>query len=259
MLLDKVTIGNSVESIAYAYLNDNYFLPTLLFGPLFYEKISPPIFGTDRKDFTWSRLQLLMSLMGKLLNYQNINNITITDDEMKISTADSLWKYRFGVCNIFDPTAVRLENEIEEKADHVYRVYDDFELSNLGAKHEFLESKKSKDILAKEIHYYTSSRVDGANYVTDCVVESRLNKQQINCVDYSDSIVRFAVLRHLDHLGIRGNFMNLYKSGEPKYRKPKVIHRKRIVVPQEKNKYKDSCNIKFLNLTMREILDEFGP
>lgn len=259
MLLKNVTIGSTTESLLYAYLNDNYFLPTLSFGPIFYDKVPIPFLAHSREDITWSRLQLVMALSGKLLNYENIANIKIQGSEIKISTSDGLFKYKFEKCKIFDPTGISLENEIKEKIESVYKVYDDFELSNLGGKHKFLKAKMSSEKLARKIHYYTSDRVDGANYVTDCVAESLLNEEQINDVNFSDSIVRFSVIRHLTSLGIHGTFMNLYKNGQPKYRKPRVTHRERIVIKQEKNKYKDSEHVKFVDLTMQEIIDAFSP
>lgn len=255
MLLKQITIGSCIESLVYAYLNDNYYLPTLSFGPVFYETLSPAILLEKRKDFTWSRISLAMALSGRLLNYEELNNVRISDDQIKISSSQGFFKYCFEVCNIFDPTGISLENEVVEKKDTMYKVYDDFELSVLGGKHSFLEPKISDDDLAREIHYYTSDRVDGAHYVTDCVVESSLSREQVYDIDYSDSMVRFAVIRHLTSLGIHGNFMTLYKNGSPKYRKPKVTHKKRIVIEKEMNKYKDSEHVKFRSLSLEEIID----
>ena len=255
MLLDELTVGSSPESILYAFLNDTYFLPTLDFGPLFYEKINHKVLLTDSKQFTWSRLHLVLGLSGKLLNYENIQNIKVSENLLKISSDDGLFKYDFGVCNIFDPTGIQLDNEVLQEKPSIYKVYDDFEISVLGGKHRYLEPKISKDDLAKEIHYYVSSRVDGADYVTDCVVESALSREQLHDINYSDSIVRFAVNRHLTSIGIHGNFMNMYPSGKPKYRKPKIKHKKRVVLEQEMNKYADSKSVKFCNLSIKEIVD----
>ena len=69
-------------------------------------------------------------------------------------------------------------------------------------------------------------------------------------------MVRFYVIRYLTFLGIHGNFMKLYKNGTPKYRKPKVTHKKRIVIKKEMNVYEDSQNIKFLDKPLERIFDE---
>ena len=68
-------------------------------------------------------------------------------------------------------------------------------------------------------------------------------------------MIRFFVKRYLTSKEIHGNFMNLYKNGKPKFRKPMVTHKKRIMIEKSNNKYKDSESIKFLNLSLREIFD----
>ena len=258
MLLGKITIGSSIESLVYAFLNDTYYLPTSQIGPLFYEKINYKFLKSDRADFTWSRLHLFLSLSGKLLNYEKISNIKVTENLLKIASDQGTYKYSFNTCYIFEPTGIQLDNEIKKEITTIYDVYDDFEISNLGGKHKYLEPKISEDSLAKQIHYYVSDRVDGADYVTDCVVQSCLTKEEINDVEYSDSLVRFAVSRHLTSIGIHGNFMNMYKNGSPKYRKPKIIHNKRIVLEREQNEYFDSESIKFLRLSFKEIFNGFS-
>ena len=196
----------------------------------------------------------MLSLQGKLLNYSNINLIKIRGEKIKISSELGITEHTFGTCEIFDPTRLDLENRIVHPHPEIYIVYDDFELANLGGKHIELESKKSQSKFAKEIHYYNSSRVDGAQYITDCVVESRLNKDQLGDVQFSDSMIRFAVERHLYSIGITGNFMKLYKNGKPKYRKPRVTHKRRIVAKREMNRYEDSYNVKFLDLSLEDVL-----
>lgn len=255
MLLERLVVGSCVNSALFSFLTDSYYLPTLKFGPLFYKSVPIKIFSTAREDYTWSRLLLLLSLSGRLLSYEEIQNIRLAERIVKISTRDGFFKYGFGKCAVFDPTSLDIENLPITASPEMYLVYDDFELSNLGGKHTFLDSKNSKGPLAKNIHYYTSDRVDGANYVTDCVVESQLTKQQIHSFDYSDTMARFAVERHLQEIGIKGSFMNFYKNGAPKYRKPKVFHKKRIVIEKDTNSYQNSQSIKFLNMSWKEILD----
>lgn len=255
MLLDHLVIGSNLESLLYAFLNDCYYLSTNCMPPLFYEKTEQKVVGTDEKDYCWSRLTLSLSLMGKLLNYSDFTHAKIEDDLIKIFSKEPMRKYSFELCEIFDTSMLTLENQVLETRPESYIVHDDFELSSLGGKHTTLESKISKDSFATEIHYYTSDRVDGANYVTDCVVLSNLDSTQINDVNYSDSIVKFAVERHLRSIKVNGGFMGLYKNGEPKFRKPKVEHKKRLVRKVDNNKYRDTDKIKMMNLTVQEILD----
>lgn len=255
MLLERLVIGSCLESIVYAFLTDSYYIPVSTSGPMFYEKADHKILLSDSSQYTWSRIQTILALEGRLLNYADLELIKIQEDQIKITTSSGLFKYEFGLCEIFDTTNVKLENEIMSQRDDQFLVIDDFEVSVLGGKHAYLQPKMSEESLAKEIHFYTSDRVDGANYVTDCVVESLLTKQQLNDFEFSDSMVRFAVIHYLTSIGIHGNFMNLYKSGKPKYRKPKVVHKKRIILKKERNVYKDSEKVKFLDMSMKEVLD----
>lgn len=256
MFLDKVTVGSSVESATYALVNDTYFISTLKFGPLFYENLKFKFLPYNRKDHCWSRILLSLSLQGKLIQTDSNTNITVQDNLLKVSSDYKTSRFNFEKCFIFDTTNLSLENNIIHHRPPKFTVLDDFELSNLGGKHRWLDPKISNDSLAAKIHFYTSDRVDGANYITDCVVESTLSQENLVDLDYSDSMVRFYVIRYLTFLGIHGNFMKLYKNGTPKYRKPKVTHKKRIVIKKEMNVYEDSQNIKFLDKPLERIFDE---
>ena len=111
--------------------------------------------------------------------------------------------------------------------------------------------------MAKELHFYCSQRVDGADYVTDCVSKSVLTEKQIHDINYSDSIVKILIERHLESTGILGSKAGIYKSGKIKYRKPKVKHVKRVVYKENRDLYADTKNIKFLNLSVPEVLNGF--
>lgn len=253
MLLGDLVIGNCVNSAAYAFNRSCYFLTTSEHIPAFYENMPFKILGSKRQDYTWSRLIMSMSLQGKLLSFGEVQSTKVTEEKITIVHNGTKNTYLFDRCYVFDTTDLVLENEIVKSAKDSYKVQDDFEISNLGSKHKYLEPKISKDKLASQIHYYTSDRVDGANYVTDCVVESNLSKKQLNDFDYSDSMVRFCVERHLNSIGVFGSFMNFYKNGNPKYRKPKVIHKTRLVIKKENNRYLDSEKIKFRSDKIEDI------
>jgi hypothetical protein len=257
MLLSNVVIGSNLESALYAFLNNFYFIPSNSHIPPFYKINTVNFLGNKRSDYSWSRLNLMLSLQGKLLNYENLQFIKVYDNFIKISHGNLKEEYLYENCYIFDTTNVifDLDVEIEKTLDPIYRVFDDYEISNLGAKHKYIKSKISKNNFAKEIHFYNSTRVDGARYVTDCVVESILSKEQIKEFDYSDTMVRFAVERYLTKIGIFGTKVGIYKSGKKKYRKPKVIHNKRILIKEDQTVYKDTKKIKFLKRkTMKDII-----
>lgn len=197
----------------------------------------------------------MLSLSGKLINCADDANVKISDNFVKVSSTGAVHKYQFNGCKIFDTTGIQIENQILQHRPSHYFVIDDLELSNLGGKHPMLEHKIESCDFARKIFFYSSDRVDGANYVTDCVVESLLTKEQLSSFDYSDSMIRFAVIRHLTSIGIHGTFMNYYKSGRPKYRKPRVKHKKRLIIEKENNLYQDSDSIKFVNMSTEQVFD----
>lgn len=234
MLLKTVVIGSNVESANFALINDYYFINVREYLQPFYENISD-----------WSRVILELGFSGKLLSYEECPRIRIEDNNIKISSDSKVYKYSFNTCYVLDPTRVNHENQILKPKNKVFLVLDDFELSQLGKVRSSIPDSSERSNFCRKILFYTSNRVDGANYITDCVVESLLTQESLNNFDYSDTMVKFVVERYLKSQGIRGVFMNLYKNGTPKYRKPLVKHVRRLVIEKDNNLYKDSETIKF--------------
>ena len=246
MLLDRVVIGSTLEAVYYALINDCFFVSNRKTPPLFYREDSQ----------SWPKLNFMMGLLSKAISFENTETIRIVEDSLKISAENTIYKYQFGTCYVFDSTGIQLENDIIETNPDSYTVLDDFELSTMGEHRYEIPPVTNGEGLAGEIHFYSSERVDGSNYITDCIVESELSKEQINSFDYSDTIVRFLVERHLASVGVHGSFMEFYKSGKPKYRKPKVKHVKRLIFSRDNNVYTDTEFVKMMNLSMEEIIEE---
>ena len=193
----------------------------------------------------WSRAVLELGFSGQLLSYDECPKVRIEEDSIKISSDSRLYKYFFENCYVFDPTRVSHDNELLEAKNKTFLVLDDFELSQLGKNGKSIPDSHDNTRFSKKITFYTSDRVDGASYITDCVVESVLTQEELNSFDYSDTMVKFVVERYLKFQNVNGTFMNLYKNGTPKYRKPVVKHVKRLIIEKDNNLYKDTKNVKF--------------
>ena len=256
MLLNRIVIGSTVEAAYYAFVNDAYFIPNRKDPPMFYRKLSVPILGFAHEPGAWNRLLLMLGLLGRLVEYEDTIAMRFDRNTLKIAADNTTYRYEFEIAEIFDTTGIDTENKYIATHEPTFTVLDDFEISVLGAHRFSLPSDVSQDDLAKEIHFYTSDRVSGANYVTDCVVESKLNYSQINDFDYSDSIVKIILERHLTSIGICGTFMYNYPSGKPKYRKPKVKHVSRHVFRKDSDILEDTEKVKMKNLTLEEIISE---
>ena len=246
MLLGKVVIGSTVEAAYYALINDCFFVPNRDSAPMFYKE------NTE----TWPRLSMMLGLLSRLISFEETETIRITDKQLRISAQNTVYKYDFEECFVFDPTGVQLDNEVHKAKPKTFLVLDDFELSTMGEHRFYIEPITGGQGFAREVHFYSSNRVDGATYITDCVVESELTQEQINDFEYSDTMARFVVERYLTSVGVHGTFMTYYKNGTPKYRKPKVKHVKRFIYSRDNNTYKDTAHVKMLNLSMEQIIEE---
>ena len=246
MLLNKVVIGSTPEAAYCALINDCFFVPN---------REAPPMFYRENTE-TWPKLNLMLGLLSKLITFEDTETIRLIDNQLRISAQNMTYKYEFEKCFVFDPTGIQLENEVIETKPKTFLVLDDFELSTMGEHRFEIEPITGGEGFAREVHFYSSDRVDGAQFITDCVVESELTQEQINDFDYSDTMARFVIERHLTSVGIYGTFMTYYKSGKPKYRTPKVKHVNRFTYPRDNNIYADTEWVKILNLSMEEIIEE---
>ena len=256
MLLDKIVLGSNIESLLYAFLNDCFFISTRKSPLLFYRGLSLSLFGKKSEIEVWPKLLFTHSLLGKNINSESFDRISIRDSEISISFGNHIKKYCFEKCFIFDPTNIDHECNLSSTKQDTYLVLDDFEVSRLGGMPKELPPFESYTDPIRKINFYTSDRILGAKYVTDCVVESLLTKQQINTFDYSDSMVRFVLKRYLTSIGINGKFMKINKNGSIKYRKPKITHVRRLVYMEDNNLYSDNDNIIFLNMSLEDIINE---
>ena len=256
MLLDTVVIGSTVEAALYCLLKEATFVNTRSDPPMFYRTLPFSIMGAKAEPELWSRLCLMLSLLGQRLDSPASASIKVQQNEI-VLTEDMLKRaYKFNNCVVFDSTGIDLETPIARPRQAKYLVLDDLELSGLGAKYTHLEEIERKPGFISRTNFYCSDRIDGANYITDCVVESHLTKEQLYEFDYSDTVVKFFVQKSLEDLGVHGRFMRFYNNGNPKYRKPTVKHVRRMVFEKDQNKYEDSGPIKFLNLSLKEIINE---
>ena len=216
MLLKNVVIGSSVESAFYALLNECYFIPTLNLPPMFYNVLDIPILGLKTESEAWPKINLILGILSRRVAIDGQNSIKIVDNQIKITNGVSNFKYRFEKLFVFDPSGVQFENNIKTAKPKTFVVLDDFELSILGEKRYNLKPIIRKAGFASRLHFYSSDRVDGSNFITDCVVQSQLTQDQLNSFDYSDTMARFVVERHLNSIGVYGRAMAKYKSGKIK-------------------------------------------
>ena len=133
--------------------------------------------GLQNEKDAWTKINLLLGLLSSRLGFDSVSGIRVSENILKITTGNTTFKYEFEDLVVFDATGIQTENEILQARNETYTILDDFELSTLGPKKYELPCITAEGPVAKELHFYSSDRVDGASYITDCVVESELTKE----------------------------------------------------------------------------------
>jgi len=240
VLLKNVVIGYSTESAAFAFVNGYYHIQTCPHRPFFFERYENfSLFGTNYKKQIWCRIKSFLGLLSLNIDFENIERVSITGDQIRISSDSLLSKYNFEKCFIFEADKVQHENKLKEATTEDYYVIDDFKANNLGKDTIEIQPIVTGDNFISEIHFYNSMRIDGSKYATDIICCSKMTKQQLYNFDYSDTIAGFKT----KHILLESNFP----------RKIKLEHVNREVYPLQNIKYKNSKSVKFLNKKVRDI------
>ena len=87
MLLNKVVIGSSLESILYAFSHNAYFLVNNNILPFFFEELQEyKIFGSSNKKEIYEKFQTILGFLGRHLHFEGVETIRIEDNSIKFST-----------------------------------------------------------------------------------------------------------------------------------------------------------------------------
>ena len=245
----------------FAYLNGYYHVHSSRHSPLFFEEYEDfSVFGSKNKNYIWTKTKIFLGLLAKNIDYQDIRQIRLSQDTIKIFSDNLLGEYEYGRCHIFDSTAVLHENEVLSAKEPIYKVIDDFQVNRLGKDVLPQGPLKTKDDFVSDIYLYNSFRVLGSKFATDAVAISHMKRKQLYEFDYSDTMAMFKLKRDLNNFGFLGiKEKGTYKNGSSIYKKIKVMHVKRITIEQDNNLYKDTERVKFLNMSMKEVFDGAGP
>mgnify|MGYP001177686264 FL=1 len=252
---DHITIGNNLNAIIYAYKKGGVFINNAVAGLFPYDTILHAIdLGIRSYDVGSSPLKVyedisyLMAMEGRHFLSNAVESIFVNLNESELSVSSKFFrpkKLRYSSLTVFD-----LENvnglPFDDVVPESYRVYDWF-AARSGGKHDlsFLESNTD---FVRKVHFFTSPRIAGNKSIKDFVAESILTKEQVNDVDYSNSLARLKCLRMLEEAGIKGA-----KNGIGKHLSLKVDFLKRDVFPIKKYSKLRENNVILENLDYSEI------
>ena len=161
MLLRSVVIGHSAESAAFALVNGYYHIQTCQTRPFFFERYQNfSLFGTDHKKEIWCKIKSFLGLLSLNIDFDNIERVSITGNQLRISSDSLLSRYNFEKCFIFETDKVQHENKLKEAALEDYYVIDDFKANNLGKDTIEIDPIVNGENFISEIHFYNSMIID---------------------------------------------------------------------------------------------------
>ena len=255
---EQVVIGGDLNAVLYAY-KTNSVLICNTDGCLFaFDKISHDINlgsivfpkGSYKRDVR-NKLIYDMALSGRVPYGDKASSLTIDESESKISILKNFYRgnfSRFSSLRIFDLDGLSgLDHEPAEILG--YRVFDWFDVRS-GMKHQYDFLTDDSDF-CKKIYFYLSWRLDGNYDKKDLVCESFLTEQQLNDVDYSDSISRLKTLDMMKKAEIKGT-----GNGSGRWLPIKIELWKREVFPIKHLDYTKKDNIVIDNRSIKDILLE---
>ena len=208
---------------------------------------------SDNALTLWSWCLYEISLRGHAPFGPSVSSVRVEDNKMTIVAKQGFsLKAEFEKCYIFEDDNVLVENEILENTEPFFRVFDWMSVRT-GTTHSF-EFLNTKDNFIKNIYFYKSDRIDGNHNKKDLVAVSYLKESQLYDFDYSDTMARFKVQKIMKDNGIIGARSGLTSDGKQRKYNIRVEPTHRHLVNINKKKYRDTENVKFLNLTERQVL-----
>ena len=256
MKCKDVVIGYSLEAVCYSFVNDCHLIINSLRRPFEFDIIEDnenlKWLSTRNKLEAWSQVVLEQSLDGFCPFGSHVESIRIEDNTIKVvPESGTLIEIEFENCYIFEDENVTVPNELVKKRGDMYRVFDWMNVRT-GTTHKF-DTIETKDPFINKIHFYKSRRIDGQHNKKDLVAESFLANDQLEEFDFSETMAKFKIQSVMGAKGIRGSRSGISKNGKQVYYNVKIEPDYRYIEPLGKSKYKDSENVKFLDLSLDEI------
>jgi hypothetical protein len=261
---DTIVIGGNLSAKMYAYYNK---CPCIYGGnaspfrfDLLEQRVS--LFETKNKLQTFEKINFLLGLSGQLPMGDKVSSINIRDNVLKATTHDSrLGRFEFDKLIIFDDREVFGLPLIKERKIGKSRVVDWFDVRS-GMEHQH-DSFESDEDFVKKIIFYPSDRFgnqSSGRIRKDLVSISYLDEAQVKDFEYSDTMVRFKVLRVMKDAGIKGarNGRDVNNPEIYRYYSPKIEASQREIIPDVTNYYEEDPRFEFRYDTPEEIIKEFS-
>jgi len=209
------------------------------------------------KEVLWEKLYFILSLSGQIPFADKANSLRIDNEEMKVLGKRS-HEIEFKELRIFDDRGIRGIPYKAAQEEKRYRVYDWITVHS-GATHRFDYLDGLPSSIIEKIIFYPSDRIDGKHNMKDLVCISEMTESQINDYQYSNTYIRFEVLKMMKDAGMRGR-RNGRDQRNPKrflYYAIKIKNAERQIEPLGFDCVSDKENIVFDERTPEEIIEHF--
>ena len=273
---DNLVVGSGLNALMFAYLNkypiiinadkpplpfeffdSNFDLGQFGFEPRSYElNTGNGIVEVGLPRFeVWQKLFFVLSLSGLCpLSLKSASFRIQDDNEFKVVTRRSrVIKGKFGKLFVFDNENVRgLPFSLSDRIKK-YKVVDWFNVRR-GNKHN-IDYTFTNDDFVKEIYFY-KAQIRNAK---DIAAISFMVGQQLRDVQYTDTFVKFKVLKIMKELGIRGtrNGKDVHDPSKYSYYLPAIEYERRDVIPFYDFSSKQEGDITFIALSEEEIAEDY--
>ena len=154
------------------------------------------------KEILWERLFFVLSLSGQIPFADKVNSLRIGDKELKV-LGKRAHEIDFKELRIFDDRGIQgIPCKITQE-EKKYRVYDWISVHSCAThRFDYLDGLPSSVI--EKIVFYPSDRIDGNHNKKDLVCISEMIESQLNDYQYSNTYIRFEVLKMMKDAGMKG-------------------------------------------------------
>lgn len=203
----RITIGSNLDALRFAIKNKTFLL--LNDRPAIHSYDLGPN-GRSLED-DWASCSIELFNLGLHPFGSRIKSIRVDTFQktIRVHAGSSKYEILYEDINVFGLQNVTgLEDEYTEELLG-YRVLDWFDIKK-GANIS-LDQLEDEGCFVKRIQLFTSTRRDGDHASKDLVSESLLTYEQLNSVDYSDTISKFKTIKMLSSAGYGGVELELWK------------------------------------------------
>ena len=190
----NITIGGSLGALQWAHQHGTRLIINKLSFP-------PPYEPSDKK-LAWGLLYYKLMMDGKIIGGDTVNAVKINDDDITIACKNNVINtISYEKITLFNDENIIGLPDVKKQIDE--HIVIDFmsSVSFVFKDTNFLH--QTGDNLANEIHIHK----DYLNSPAQIWTISKLNKEQLNDFDYSDTMAKFKTETILKQLGFTGNFM----------------------------------------------------